>query len=668
MQNPIFTPAEKPPHEPGTTTHFNSFEEAVQHCIQLHESGHWSDAEDGYRQLLLQRPGIPDLMRLRGVALAQMARAEEALPLLQEAVRLSPKQYQSHLHLGFVLQMLGRIEQAAVYFREAARLAPQDPISRVNLSAVLVELQQSAEAVAVARKAASLAPDLLEAQYNLGFALLNNQHPADAIEPFRRAVTIHPGHSESWLHLGLAYSALEMLDDASVAYRQCLQIDPLHTAAANNLANLWQRRGDSEGAVDLYRQILAREPERWEARLSMALALADMERWSEAMELIEGIVPPKNRGKDYRYFRFSILMGQGRKDEARLLLEDEQTQDLQYWMAQYALAEDELIRTSVLAHIEGLPRDKAALKERINALFLLGDVKHNLQDFVKAFSYYAEGQSILKQAEPYDHAQWLQVVDADFKIYSQLQQSACAPTQDAPQPVLIVGMPRSGTSLLEQILDSHAQVSGAGELLDLSRIAALLRSPQQIESPNLLPQLRNQYLQSLQKVSADARYVTDKMPHNFAHMGVIALLFPQAPILICRRDPRDNALSIWRQHFLGQHAYSHDLQNLAQHYVAHLNIIERWCNQIPNPVLEVNYESLVTDSKATIQSVLDFLNLPWDENCLRFYENPRKIRTASRAQVNKPLYRSSLEQWRAYSEYLEPFCAELVSAGIILKS
>lgn len=650
---------------PQHPSSFGSFEEAVAYCVQLHESGDWQAAEKGYEQLLQQRPGIPDLLRLRGLALAQLGRPEEGLPFLQDAVRLAPQQSQSHLHLGFVLRSMGRNEQAQVYFREASRLAPSDPAPRVNLVAVLVDLEKFQEAVAVGRKAASLAPEMAEAQHNLGYALLNNKEAREALVPLRRAVQLQPGFAEAWLHLGLAYAALERLDDAALAYRRCLQIDPLHTPAANNLANLWQRRGDSESAVALYRQILSREPQRWETRLSMALALADLERWSEAIQVAEGVTPPAHRERDYRYFRINMLIDQGRQEDARTLLDLEKKIDLQYWLARANVIVDPVETDDLLLQIEN-SFSQGALKDQIRAAFLLGDTRHRHQDFSTAFSWYSQGHALLNQAEPYDHESWLATLAEDKVLYQQMHPIVCS-SVPSPQPVFIVGMPRSGTSLLEQVLDSHPQVVGAGELPDMARFAATLRQEAN-PGPDLLLRLRDQYLERLRQVSGNARYVTDKMPHNFAHLGLIALLFPQAPILYCQRDPRDNALSIWRQNFTGNHAYSHDLINMARHYQVHLQLLKRGQEEFPNPFLQVYYERLVEDFAETVGAVLNLLELPWDDACLRFYENPRKVRTASRDQVNKPLYRSSLGSWRAYAQQLQPFTSELQSAGIILES
>lgn len=236
-------------------------------------------------------------------------------------------------------------------------------------------------------------------------------------------------------------------------------------------------------------------------------------------------------------------------------------------------------------------------------------------------------------------------------------------------PVFIVGMPRSGTSLTEQIISSHPQVFGAGELGYMHNIAnQLLFSMPTLDvyagrvaslTERAAQELAGYYLKKIRGFSADATVITDKMPHNFLHVGLIALLLPEARIIHCKRNPLDNCFSIYTNNFNERHAYAHHLEDLGWYYRQYARLMEHWSAMLPQTVLEVQYEDLVDDLEAQTRRMLDFLGLPFDEACLDFQNNRRSVTTISRAQVRQPLYRTSIERWRPYEKHLGPLIAAL---------
>ncbi len=590
---------------------FSSWNEAWRYCVQLHESGEIAEAEEGYAQILAANPEHIDALRLRGLALAQLGRPREGLPLLEQARRLAPGHPLVHLHLGFVLNMLEQKKQAAEAFRAAMRLAPRDAAAAINLAAVAIELGHTDEALEAARQAVANAPQSPEAQHNLGLALLENGSADLALDPLQEALRLRPHFPECWMHLGRAHADLGQLEAAADAYLHCLRQDPNHTGAAVNLANVWTRRGLDEEAIDLYRQVLHRHPDRWEARLSMAVALAaEEERIGEALALLDGVVPPERYRHRVLLQKVAFLTKAGREEDAKTLLAGSKQRDMGYWVSQYALEKDSEEKERLMARIAAAWEEGEGTQEqRVQGSFLLADFYHRGREYDQAFHFYAGGHELL------------------------------------------LGMPRSGTSLLEQILDSHPAIVGAGELRDIPRMALRWR---QGADADTLRSLAEEHLERLRRLAPGARIVIDKMPHNFQHLGLIARLYPQSPILYCVRDPRDNCLSIFQQNFVAKHAYAHDLADLGQHYRAHVQITERWRTIIPNPMLTVRYEDVVADLRGQVERVLDFLGLPFADACLEFYQNPRKVRTASKDQVTQPLYTSSVSRWKAYEHHLAP--------------
>ncbi|MGC9239910.1 MAG: sulfotransferase, partial [Acidithiobacillus sp.] len=641
------------------TQHFASWDEAIAHCVALHQQGEIARAEEGYAQILLALPDHPEVLRLRGLALTQLDRAAEGLPLLQAARRLAPGHPLVHLHLGYCLQRLGQLDAAADSYAAAARLAPKDGAPWVNLAAVRLEQEDWAAALESAREAVARMPQLPEAQHNLGFALLENHRPEEALEPLQQAVRLQPNFPEAWMHLGRAYADLGRLEAAVSAYRECLRLDPGHTAAAVNLANVWQRRGLDEEAIDLYDQVLKRHPERWEARLSLASALAGLDRLEAAQRILEGVTPPKRLAHKVLLQRVAFLLQAQRPDDARVLLETATERDLGYWSARYGLSTDATEKAEIAERLAEMLAAGEALdfEQRVQTAFLLADHFHRAKAADRAFPYYAQGHAWLRTAEPFHRESWWTEQEREFAAYPELTRRLAALGTElssgagGPRPIFIVGMPRSGTSLLEQILDCHSAVRGGGELPYVPRLAHVVASgADDAALASGVAELRGHFT----RIAEGAPWVTDKMPHNFQHLGLIAALYPEAPILVCRRDARDNCLSIFQQRFAGQHAYAHDLGDLGRHYRDHEAVIARWQERIPNPLRVVDYESLVDDLEGQLRAILAFLGLPWEDSCLRFYENPRKVRTASREQVTQPLYRSSVGRWQPYAAHLRP--------------
>jgi hypothetical protein len=231
-------------------------------------------------------------------------------------------------------------------------------------------------------------------------------------------------------------------------------------------------------------------------------------------------------------------------------------------------------------------------------------------------------------------------------------------------PVFIVGMPRSGTSLVEQILDSHPQIHGAGELTDIAKIAESLSACIDSGTPypeclgelstELLDRIAEPHLAKLRQLNASALRITDKMPHNFLYLGLVQKLFPHARVIHVLRHPLDTCVSIFFQEFSSEHAYAYDLRHLAGYYQQYERLMQHWERALRLPMLEVRYEDLVDNQERESRRMLEFLGLPWDRQCLDFFRNKRHVATPSYDQVRQPIYASSVERWRRYDRYLEP--------------
>jgi hypothetical protein len=293
----------------------------------------------------------------------------------------------------------------------------------------------------------------------------------------------------------------------------------------------------------------------------------------------------------------------------------------------------------------------------------LGDLYERAKDHDKAFTYHQESNRLKENR--FDPAAHADRISRTIAICDRTLLGSGPHAINASElPVFIVGMPRSGTSLVEQILASHPQVHGAGELGDIMQIASGLgarihpgaRYPDCLRevSPALLDDIASRYLEKLGGMDASARRVTDKMPHNYLHLALIQMLFPKARVIHTARNPLDTCVSIYFQEFSSEHAYAYDLDHLAAYYHQYERLMQHWEQTIDLPMLKVKYEDLVEDQEAWSRRMIDFLGLEWDDQCLKFFENKRHVATPSYDQVRQPLYARSVERWRRYDRYLGP--------------
>jgi hypothetical protein len=308
------------------------------------------------------------------------------------------------------------------------------------------------------------------------------------------------------------------------------------------------------------------------------------------------------------------------------------------------------------------------LPERAYLHFHLGHLYDRTGEYDRAFSHFRQGNNLVQS--PYDSDEHHRLVSSLIRAYDPASLAthprATLPTE---QPIFIVGMPRSGTTLVEQILTSHPRVYGAGELDDLSQIAAAL--PRTLGSAEPYPRcldtltqaqvdaLAQQHLAKLAALSGNAPRVTDKMPLNFLNLGLIALLFPHARVIHCTRDPLDTCLSCYFCNFAGNLPYTYDLAHLGQFYKEYTRLMRHWKKVLPVRMREVSYEQLVADPEAQMRALVAFCGLDWDGNCLEFHNTERAVMTASDVQVRRPIYNSSVGLWRRYEKHLAPLLEAL---------
>lgn len=537
-------------------------------------------------------------------------------------------------------------------------------------------------ALDAASAACEAAPQRPEAQYACGQAWFALGQFAPAERAFAEAIRLAPNWADPWINLGLCRYRQGAIEDAKNAMRQALRRAPNNRSAAGNLGALMRITGEPEAAETLLQRTVAAEPDNAAARLNLAVDMLQEGRGADALALLDAApsLPDDQRARRHWHLQRSLALLQlGRVAEVKAELEaltalgpvPPAIAPLVLWRyVLLATAEGDTPRAMRTADAMRRALDQMGLdavpEHRIMAHYDLARFWSGLNRPAIAFENWVEGHKLLKQSQPFSRADHLAMIEATLAAFPQRRFERRASHTD-PAPVFIVGMPRSGTTLCEQILAAHPNAHGAGERLALGRLAGRLGDPAAIAALDTarLDAEAEAYLAELHALAPDAARIVDKMPSNYLHLGLVGLMLPGAKIIHCVRDPRDIGLSIFTFRFHGNHGYAHDLADLGWAIAQQDRLMAHWKAVLPNPVLTLKLSDWIEDFDATLRRVLHLVDLPYDPACERFYEADSRVRTVSRDQVRLPVNALGLGRWRPYETELQPLIAELERAGML---
>ncbi|RWN90643.1 MAG: sulfotransferase family protein [Mesorhizobium sp.] len=541
----------------------------------------------------------------QALQLHQAGRRQEAETIYRQVLARQPKHAAAAHFLGLLLHQTGRSEEGLDLIERSVSLQPTNPDFLNNFGTVMRDLGRPAAAIDFFRGAVDLRPDQLAARDNLGSSLKQVGQFEEAEEIYRGTVARNPFHVRARIGLAETLQEAGRLDEALAVFREALAIRPKDADLLHGLGVGLMEKGKLDEAVDLFRQALAINP----AMATAWLMLTQVKRQKE---------------------RDSELGGME---------------------AQHAKA----------------PQDSLA---RMQLSFGLGKANDDLRDYGRAFDYFAEGNAIRRKGINYDQARTraeFEAMKATFDAGFFEKHRPSSISDDTP--IFIVGMPRSGTTLVEQIIASHPQVYGAGEL-------SILKKAVGKQFPATMPggfpwgvsdmgdadfaEAGQAYLDMLHARYPNMRHVTDKMPGNFLLVGFIHMMMPKARIIHCARDAAATCLSIYKVHFRGDsHRYGYDLGELADFHNLYTDIMKHWHTVLPGVVHDVRYEDFVADQEGQTRALIAHLGLPWDDAALSFHETDRPVRTASAAQVRQPMYQGSVDLWKRYGDRLKPLLDKL---------
>ncbi|HVZ06401.1 tetratricopeptide repeat-containing sulfotransferase family protein [Rhodopila sp.] len=612
-----------------------------------------------------------------GSALQAQARHGEAADQLRRALALDPGMTDARFALAACLQAEQRIDDAVDAYHTLLQYAPDHPEGHFGLATLLVGIGRRGEAETQYRAALAADPDFAEASLGLGRLLARGASLPEAVACFRQALDVDPDYLEARLALADALTMLRQHTEARAAYRAVLAAEPDNVAALNGIGTiLGQERKDAEAAAH-YRAILARHPSDTDAMGGLATALKNLGEPAEALALIGRILAIQPDHAAALGLRGAVLAETGAIPEAQaafrraLSLAPDRT-DLAYHLTEIARVRRD---DEVIARLEDmLSRIGTYLpEEQCQLLFALGKAYDDIGERDRSFDLLLRGNALKRQHITYREDAALRMMTRIAQVFdAHLLASRLGWGDPATEPVFIIGMPRSGTTLVEQVLASHHAVFGAGERLELGEVVRAM-TMQRLGSapfPEVVPllaqvdltKLGRDYVTALRRLAPRALRIVDKMPVNFMYAGLIRMILPNARIIHTRRDPVDTCLSIFSKLFSGDQPFSYDLAELGRYHAGYQRLMAHWRAILPPDVMiDVDYETMVQDFEPQARRIVAHCGLDWDPACLEFHRTERSVRTASMTQVRQPIYRSSMGRWRPKPALLEPLQTALAT-------
>ena len=632
-------------------------------------------AEEACRDYLFSHPGCADHLRLLSQALMKQNRAVEAEEQLRFALSLEPDFPQLHEDLGSALAMQSKFDDAIGEFETAIRMQPALPLAQRKLGQALIAAGRGDEADEVLKEYVDKDPE--RAEIFRGIELQRSGKHDEAIDIFRDVVRKNPNSVNAMHQLALCYwHEKKRLEDAEALLRRATQVAADFFGAWFTLGALLMDMNKFIEAISAYEKATALEPSNAEAWAGLGNANGRAMYPGKSVQAFEKSLSIDGSSPSvlsaYAWELKTLGNQSGAVEAYRRAIKAKPNFGPAYWsMANLKIFNFE--EQEVEDMLEQVERDDLTVVEDIHFRFALGKAMEDRKDFERAWHFYHTGnqrQRMTVEYEPVDMEKRMQAVIQTFDL--QLLEQRAGAGFDAPDPIFIVGLPRSGSTLVEQILASHSQVEGTSELPILGRITESISRYRTdgLRYPEAVRQLRDrdlraygkQYIkESARHRTSDKPLFTDKLPNNFPMLGFVHLVLPNAKFINARRHPFDTCLGAYKQLFGQGQNFTYDMLDLAHYYQQYDAIMKHWHKVMPGKVLDVHYEETVTDLEGQVRRILEHCGLPFEEGCLRFYETERAVKTASSEQVRQPIYTGALGKWRRYEKHLDLWRSQLDS-------
>ena len=586
------------------------------------------------------------------------------------------------LILGWIAHQRRLLDVAIERYQQYLTLKPEDAEAHYTLGLALKSLERTEGAIEHYKKSITIVADNAAVHRELGDAYTKLKRLEEAVKPYQIALDLQSDDVALIINLANVFHGLHRYKQSIPLYQQALVIQPDNVQVHRHLGASLQRTGQTEKALECFEHALSLRPDYVDARIKLAQVLRELGRAEEALVQVERVIDLKPDETEAHIILALILRELGQEELAierfeRLLRTNPRCGHLYYQISMLKPKREFIPVIEKLVHDPKLP-----IGDAICSHFALGNIFKD-KSCDQAFDHFFQANTLYRKTFLYDANENTLLIDRLIKVYSKRFFQGKDKFGSASQlPVFILGMPRSGSTLVEQIISSHVEVCGAGELQAIPEI--MLTITQQLEyAPTRVLQAQNprllypecmsgfdaemaeeysaRYLQELALHGSGATRITDKLPGNFFRIGLIKSLFPDARIIHCQRNPLDICISIFF-HYMQDWKWSFELTELGRYCLDYQRLMSHWENLFPGEIFTVKYEELVMHQERVSKQLIDYLGLAWDEKCLDFHNNERDVRTISNMQVRQPMYKNSINRWKPYEKRLQPLIEVLQQA------
>ncbi|MDX1405696.1 MAG: sulfotransferase [Woeseiaceae bacterium] len=638
-------------------------------CIQ---QGKPAEAEALAKQILQEHPDDPNILRVLGVALMRQGKFEDASRHLSNSVKIAPEIAGSHEQYGLALAALGRLNEAEESLQTALKLDPNSTTVHSKLSR-LHALQGKDEESRQSRDRAFERNPHWQKMRDATKLQADGKHD-EARNLVKKILRENPDDINALNLMGGICMAQDAFNDAEAFLRKAVGLAPDFAAAWSGLSASLKEQGRFEGAAEALQKALSLEPKNADGHTSMGNLLLAWGKEELALDSFERALAINPNHASALLSKGHVLKTMGNQDDAIHAYRASATARPDLGQVYWSLANLKTFRfdpDEVTSMQTQLDSGKLTDESEVNFCYALGKHFEDQKDFPKAFEYYTRGGATKRKSVSFDPVEFAHQTEKIIEVFTPefFEQRASFGYAD-PAPILIVGLPRSGSTLIEQILSSHSQVDGTAELSDLMKLAHQtgLNRTDKLKYPESLldwdaqsiEDLGKEYIERTRHHRKGAPFFTDKMPNNFPHVGLLHLILPNAKVIDARRHPLDSCFGTFKQLFAKGQPFSYDLFELGQFYRCYDQLMEHWDRVLPGKVLRVQYEDNVADLETQARRMIEHCGLEWEDQVLRFYETERAVKTASSEQVRQPIYSKSVNSWKRFE-------AELADLILILE-
>lgn len=688
-----------------------SAEQALNLAAQIRQQGDLAQAEALLKQILQIQPQNHAAWHELGLIAYDVGKPDMAIQLLSEAIKHGGKVAMYHANIGEMYRQCKNLDKAVAHGRKAVELDPKLAYARSNLGIAYYDLKDYDKAETCHKmvfnlaphhapslnnmgsicrdrdeddaaidwytRAATADPAYLEPRNNLGATLLRLEKIDDAFAVLDEALRINPRYAEALCNKGYAFFALERYDDALQHFNAALQLRPVYAEAYLGLANVFRERLMLDDAETLARRALDCATDKVDCLCALGAIYTSQGRSDLAEEAYKKALEIEPDSASAQRGIGHIRLEDGQLEEAEKIFAANVGTGRDRVASLFSLTQSRKVKPDddIVAQMEAEEKNIAALSDgkKIFLHFGLGKIYDDIGEADKAFPHFIEGCRLKRARIPFDpmlKEEHFKRIRAVFTPEFMTDRAGHGYASDVP--IFVVGMPRSGTTLTEQIISSHPSVFGAGEIFDFLDLIGSNNKDGSLGFPDITPamplsgyaDIGKRYVDGLRaRAKGAAPRVTDKMPINFQHIGMIKLALPQAKIVHIERHPLDTCVSCFTRLFAHNQNSTYDLRELGRFYKGYHDTMQHWRKTLPaGSFYELRYEDLVENTEEQARKLLDYCALEWDDRCLDFHKNDRSIRTASVMQVRQPIYKTSVARWKKYEKFLQPLIEELGDA------